>query len=67
MNEQIVLRNVGSYTNPASVREYTQKGGYEALKKCLATDPEAVVGEVEESRLRGRGGAGFPTGTKWRY
>ncbi|MBU6998170.1 MAG: SLBB domain-containing protein [Theionarchaea archaeon] len=67
MNERIVLRNVDTYTNPTSVREYTQKGGYGALKKCLATDPESVVGEVEKSRLRGRGGAGFPTGTKWRY
>ncbi|MBU7041542.1 MAG: SLBB domain-containing protein, partial [Theionarchaea archaeon] len=67
MNEQIVLNNVGSYETPASVREYTGKGGYEALKECLTRDPESVIREVEDSKLRGRGGAGFPTGTKWRY
>jgi NADH-quinone oxidoreductase subunit F len=49
--------------------DYVQRGGYEALKKILAdrTPPEQVVAEVKKSALRGRGGAGFPTGLKWSF
>ncbi|MGC1120166.1 MAG: NADH-quinone oxidoreductase subunit NuoF [Candidatus Methanofastidiosia archaeon] len=67
MNEKILLANIDTYTNPASVEEYIEKGGYEALKKSLAMDPESLIEEVERSGLRGRGGAGFPTGAKWRF
>jgi NADH-quinone oxidoreductase subunit F len=49
--------------------DYVQRGGYEALKKILAEKipPEQVVAEVKKSALRGRGGAGFPTGLKWSF
>ncbi|MDQ2918095.1 MAG: NADH-quinone oxidoreductase subunit NuoF [Pseudomonadota bacterium] len=49
--------------------DYVQRGGYEALKKILAEKipPEQVVAEVKKSSLRGRGGAGFPTGLKWSF
>jgi NADH-quinone oxidoreductase subunit F len=49
--------------------DYVQRGGYDALKKILAdkTPPEQVVAEVKKSALRGRGGAGFPTGLKWSF
>jgi NADH-quinone oxidoreductase subunit F len=49
--------------------DYVQRGGYEALKKILAdkTPPEQVIAEVKKSALRGRGGAGFPTGLKWSF
>jgi NADH-quinone oxidoreductase subunit F len=49
--------------------DYVRRGGYSALKKLLAekTPPENVVAEVKKSALRGRGGAGFPTGLKWSF
>jgi NADH-quinone oxidoreductase subunit F len=46
---------------------YEERGGYDALKKAFGMTPEAVVTEVKESGLRGRGGAGFPTGMKWGF
>ena len=46
---------------------YLKNGGYEALKKAVAMKPEEVCKEVEVSGLRGRGGAGFPTGMKWKF
>ncbi|MBU1690171.1 MAG: NADH-quinone oxidoreductase subunit F, partial [Gammaproteobacteria bacterium] len=55
------------HAEPASLATYTANGGYEALKKILAekTPAEAIIAEVKTSALRGRGGAGFPTGLKW--
>jgi NADH-quinone oxidoreductase subunit F len=50
-----------------SYDEYTKTGGYAGLRKALAMQPEAVVDEVKKSQLRGRGGAGFPTGLKWTF
>jgi NADH-quinone oxidoreductase subunit F len=46
---------------------YTRQGGYQALKQALAMAPEAVIEAVKASGLRGRGGAGFPTGLKWQF
>ncbi len=46
---------------------YVKQGGYEALKKALAMTPDAVIEAVKASGLRGRGGAGFPTGLKWQF
>src|SRR6266404_5092747 len=49
--------------------DYVERGGYSALKKLLAekTSPETLIGEIKRSALRGRGGAGFPTGLKWSF
>ncbi len=55
--------------NPGSLETYVAHGGYEVLKKILAehTPPEDIIAEIKRSALRGRGGAGFPTGLKWSF
>jgi NADH-quinone oxidoreductase subunit F len=57
------------YDNPASLATYTANGGYEALRKILSekTPAEDIIAQVKTSALRGRGGAGFPTGLKWSF
>jgi NADH-quinone oxidoreductase subunit F len=64
---RIVLRNCGNI-DPESIDEYIKAGGYVALQQVLAgIPPETVINTVIESGLRGRGGAGFLTGMKWRF
>ena len=62
----MLLANVDQI-DPMSLDEYLDRGGYEGLKKALALTPEEVVNTVKDSGLRGRGGAGFPTGLKWSF
>ena len=63
--KRIVLRNCG-VINPENLEEYVARDGYKALEKVLFDmTPEAVLDELKKSGLRGRGGAGFPTGFKW--
>ncbi len=59
-----LLRRIGR-VNPDRLEDYRREGGYDALRKALEIGPEAVVREVIESKLLGRGGAAFPTGRKW--
>lgn len=63
---RIVLKNCG-YIDPENIDHYIANGGYEGLKKALEMSPEEVIAEVSEAGLRGRGGAGFPTGKKWQF
>jgi len=63
---RIALRNCG-IIDPESIDHYLARGGYSALAKALITKPEAIIEEVKRSGLRGRGGAGFPTGMKWEF
>ncbi len=64
---RIALRNCG-VINPESIDEYIAYDGYKALAKVLTEmTPEEVIAELKKSGLRGRGGAGFPTGLKWEF
>ncbi|TES84947.1 NADH-quinone oxidoreductase subunit NuoF [Candidatus Aerophobetes bacterium] len=61
----IALRNRG-LIDPERIEEYIARGGYSALAKALTSmTPDEIIKEIKESGLRGRGGAGFPTGQKW--
>ncbi|MDR2940853.1 MAG: 4Fe-4S binding protein [Clostridiales bacterium] len=62
---KVALRNIGEI-DPCSLDDYLARGGYDALKKAINMPPNDIIAEVEASGLRGRGGAGFPTGRKWR-
>jgi NADH-quinone oxidoreductase subunit F len=64
---RVVLRNCG-HIDPESIEDYIKVGGYSALDKVLTgMKPEAVIDEVMSSGLRGRGGAGFSAGMKWKF
>ena len=64
LQKRLVFGNNGSI-DPTSINDYLAVGGYAALAKALKLKPEAIIGEVKKAGLRGRGGGGFPTGTKW--
>jgi len=65
--QRIILRNCGRI-NPERIEDYIATGGYQSLPKVLAEmTPEQVIDEIKRSGLRGRGGAGFSTGTKWEF
>jgi NADH-quinone oxidoreductase subunit F len=65
--QRIILRNCGRI-NPERIEDYIAVGGYQSLPKVLKEmNPKQVIEEIKRSGLRGRGGAGFPTGTKWEF
>jgi len=63
--ERLTFARVG-ITDPRSIADYLAHGGYRGLKAALAMEPAAIVAQVTESGLRGRGGAAFPAGIKWK-
>ena len=68
MSEPIILTTM-HFDQPWTLENYLKVGGYQALRKILSEkiSPEAIIAEVKTSGLRGRGGAGFPTGLKWSF
>jgi NADH-quinone oxidoreductase subunit F len=67
MPEVRIIRNYIGFENSHTLDSYIERGGYEALKKSLVTTPEEITELIKKSGLRGRGGAGFPTGMKWSF
>jgi len=65
MQERLTFARCG-ITDPLSIEDYRKHGGFEGLLKAIAMKPIDIVTEVTASGLRGRGGAGFPTGIKWK-
>src|SRR4029078_12716303 len=63
--ERLAFARVG-ITDPVNLDEYVARDGYQGLQRALEMTPGAIVAEVTESGLRGRGGAAFPTGIKWK-
>jgi len=63
---RIALRNCG-HIDPENISHYIANGGYGGLVNALNMSPEEVIEEIKKSGLRGRGGAGFPTGLKWEF
>lgn len=63
---RISLRNCG-HIDPTDVKQYIANDGYSGFVKALTMTPEEVIEEIKKSGLRGRGGAGFPTGQKWEF
>lgn len=66
IQQRVLLKRVG-VINPESIEEYIAEDGYLALEKAIEKGPQWVLEEVKASELRGRGGAGFPTGKKWEF
>ena len=62
---KIVTKRFGQ--GAANIDRYIELGGYESAKKCLAQGADWIINEMKTSNLRGRGGAGFPTGMKWSF
>lgn len=60
-----LLRRIGR-VNPTSIRAYRESGGYQALTSAIELGPDGVISALDESGLKGRGGAAFPIGVKWR-
>lgn len=63
---RILLRDV-DHPNIGTYDGYAAQGGFDGLRKALSMTPDEVIGVVKDSNLRGRGGAGFPTGLKWSF
>ena len=67
MPELRIIRNYVGIPDSHTIESYKSRGGYTALTKALKMDPDEIIDEIKKAGLRGRGGAGFPTGVKWGF
>jgi NADH-quinone oxidoreductase subunit F len=65
--ERPLTKNIHPGQEPLSLKNYEKAGGYQSVRKALAISPQDVQNIIKSSNLRGRGGAGFPTGAKWSF
>ena len=65
--EKLNVTRLSGRIDPKDIEEYKANGGFTALKKAFELKPEGVIEAMKKSGLRGRGGAGFPTGNKWSF
>jgi len=65
--ETPLTKNIRPDLAPTDLKAYESNGGYQGVRKALKTAPAEVTDLVKQSNLRGRGGAGFPTGSKWSF
>lgn len=64
--EKVLLKNIEN-PNSTDINEYKKVGGYQSISKAFELQPKEIIEEIKKSGLRGRGGAGFPTGMKWSF
>ncbi|MBD3261232.1 MAG: 4Fe-4S dicluster domain-containing protein [Candidatus Altiarchaeales archaeon] len=64
--KRLIMENCGK-TNPQSIEQYAASGGFKGLGNALKTTPKNVIQQIKDAKLRGRGGAGFPTAVKWEF
>ena len=68
MTETPLTKNIAAGKAPTDLKAYEATGGYEAVRKTIGKlAPSDVLEIIKDSKLRGRGGAGFPTGMKWSF
>ncbi|MBT3897214.1 MAG: NADH-quinone oxidoreductase subunit F, partial [Gammaproteobacteria bacterium] len=66
MSDRPLTKNIVDHEGPTGIARYEARGGYSAVRDTIGKlDPNAVLDIIKDSNLRGRGGAGFPTGMKW--
>lgn len=67
MSELRIIRSYAGVPDSHKIESYIQRGGYQALPKALNMEPDDIIDLIKRAGLRGRGGAGFPTGIKWGF